>query len=276
MFILKRNSDLISWLFDPVRVFAVAFLLSVAIFIVWLLTAASWKTDLPRAAQQSPEISKGEQVFKENGCFYSCHALGPLSNEKAKLISWNQQGVLPPDLTASTKRTDDWLLAYLIYPQELIPSSPMRSYDYLGDEKLRSLITYLQSIKKPTSSINATPPEITEIPQVPLNNQTYQKGRYLYGIYCKGCHGDVGNGKGVVGHLLLPEPRDFTDAVWMSKQTDSYLYSVIMKGKANTAMSVYREIFSPVEIAMVLNYIKLFSDPITRQRLELPIRDNNR
>lgn len=276
MFTFKWNSRFTCWLSDYVRVFVAAFLLSVAIFMVWLLTAANWKTDLPRATQQSPEISKGEQVFKENGCFYSCHALGPLSKEAKQVIPWNQQGVVPPDLTTSTERTDDWLLAYLIYPQQLIPSSPMRSYSYLSEEKLKSLIAYLQSIKKPTRPADVTLPGITGIPQVPLNSETYKKGRSMYGIYCKGCHGDVGNGKGIAGHLLLPEPRDFTDSVWMSKQTDNYLYSVITKGKANTAMSIYGDIFSPVEIAMVVNYIKLFSDPITLQRLELPIRDNNR
>lgn len=265
-----------SWLSDSVRVFAAAFLLALAIFTIWLLTATNWRTPLPIAMQHSPLIAKGEQVFKENGCFYSCHAVGSLSKKGRQPVLRNQQGVVPPDLTTGTQRTDDWLLAYLIYPQLLLPASPMRSYNYLGNENLKSLIAYLQSIKTTALYASPQPSELTDIPQVLLNFETYQKGRFIYETNCKGCHGYAGNGKGVTGHLLLPEPRDFTDAVWMSKQTDRYLFSIITKGKSNTAMPAYGDTFSPVEIASVLKYIKLFSDPITRQRMELPLRDNNR
>ena len=54
----------------------------------------------------------------------------------------------------------------------------------------------------------------------------------MYGTYCAGCHREAGNGDGSVGHLFSPEPRDFTDAVRMSKQTDTYLsrHSLTAKG----------------------------------------------
>lgn len=60
-----------------------------------------------------------------------------------------------------------------------------------------------------------------EIPKVPKDPKTYHAGALVYGTYCAGCHREAGNGDGSVGHLLSPEPRDFTDAVRMSKQTDT-------------------------------------------------------
>lgn len=270
---LDRNSWLLSWLYDSLRVFVVAFLLAVAIFTAWLFTAASWRTPLPTPKQYSPEIARGERVFKENGCFYSCHALGTLSKGR-KPAPWNQQGTIPPDLTTSAKRTSDWLLAYLIYPQALLPSSPMRSYDYLGNENIEALIAYLQSIKAPVLSAAGKPSELTEIPQAPLSFESYQKGRSIYRTYCESCHGDEGKGNGIAGRLLLPEPRDFTDAVWMSKQTDLYLFSVVARGKADTAMPAFGDVLLPAEMAEAVNYVKLFSDPITRQQLELPARND--
>lgn len=72
-----------------------------------------------------------------------------------------------------------------------------------------------------------------------------------------------------MGHLLSPEPRDFTDAIWMSKQTESYLFSVITDGKPNTAMAGFKDILGPQERALALHYIQYFADPVAKERMEL-------
>ena len=60
-----------------------------------------------------------------------------------------------------------------------------------------------------------------------------------------------------------------SDALWLSKQTESYLYSVVTDGKPNTAMPPFRDILSSEESALVLNYVQYFADPVAKERMEL-------
>lgn len=223
------------------------------------------------AAIPTPEVIRGKQVFINRGCFQSCHSLGALATKANRHPLPNQPGPIPPDLTMTARRSDDWLLAYLISPQSILHYSPMASYANIPDDEMKPLIAYLQSINTSPvpSNIPLTDPEV--IPPVPADFVTYKAGRAIYKTYCQGCHGQGGNGKGPVGHLLLPEPRDFTDSTWLSKQSNVYLYSIVSFGKPGTAMPAYNDILTLEERAQVLNYIGYFADPILKQRMELPL-----
>lgn len=187
----------------------------------------------------------------------------------------NQPGRIPPDLTTTNRRSDDWLLAYLISPQAILHYSPMSSYATIPDDEMKTLIAYLQSIN--TNPVSASVPLVDPavIPPVVADYATYKVGGAVYRTYCQGCHGQDGNGKGPVGHLLLPEPRDFTDAVWLSKQSNIYLFSVVSYGKPRTAMSGYNDILTLAQRSQVINYIGYFADPIRKQRMELPSQELN-
>jgi len=68
--------------------------------------------------------------------------------------------------------------------------------------------------------------------------------------------------------VQAPEPRDFTNAAWMSKQTDRYLFSVISGGKPHTAMLGHADLFTPLQRALLVQYVRYFAEPAERQRLE--------
>lgn len=72
-----------------------------------------------------------------------------------------------------------------------------------------------------------------------------------------------------MGHMLSPEPRDFTDGTWMSKQSENYLFAVVTGGKPNTAMPAFKDILTPAQRALVLRYIAYFADPVARARVEV-------
>ncbi len=55
----------------------------------------------------------------------------------------------------------------------------------------------------------------------------------------------------------------------MSKQAESYLFSVTTNGKPDTAMPPFKEILSLKERALVIRYVQFFADPVTRERMEL-------
>jgi mono/diheme cytochrome c family protein len=203
---------------------------------------------------------RGEVLFRRQRCL-GCHVYGFLyvGDEATRPV---------PDLRKTPTRTRDWYVAYFLEPKALRPRSPMFSLRYLPQEDLEALIAYVQRLSR---DVQAPPPEPLrreDVPVVPEGFETYRAGGAIYARYCSGCHGEMGNGAGPVGHLLSPEPRDFTDPAWMAHASDLYLYSVITNGKAGTAMPAFGSVLSPEERARVLRYVRFFPDPVARERME--------
>lgn len=216
---------------------------------------------LLREERLTPREEKGRMVFMRGPCT-SCHVL-PIAAANLEV----PRGV-PPNLRRTPGRSRDWYLAYFVDPRAVLPRSPMPSFGYLSDAEAQALIAFLQRLNKEAATVKVTTAE-TIPPELPGNLKGYNAGRGLYGTYCAGCHRELGSGSGRVGHLLSPEPRDFTDASWLSKQTVTYLFSVVADGKPNTAMPGFRDLLRLEERALVLNYIHYFADPVAKERMEL-------
>jgi len=224
---------------------------------------------------------RGQQIFQREGCIF-CHSLPGYQPTPQVVMrglaylqrlgtGWSRNG---PDLALEPgKRTDDWHLAHLLNPTAVLPDCPMPSYAGLPDDELRALIAFIQA---PRGTPLPTPPPSTGEGvigedgglTVPPTQTSYLAGREIYRLYCAGCHGMEGNGAGPVGHLLWPEPRDFTDTAWMRKRSDAYLLEVIGRGKPGTAMPGYDGLLTAREQALVLYYLKFYTNPSARQRLE--------
>lgn len=56
------------------------------------------------------------------------------------------------------------------------------------------------------------------------------RGRADYATYCAACHGERGDGAGVLAKLLDPAPARHSDAAYMEKLTDDYLYRLLKEG----------------------------------------------
>ena len=206
---------------------------------------------------------KGWKIFEQQSCFSSCHLY--------TIASANPDGSAGfiPDLRKTARRSRDWYLAYFINPRAVLPWSPMPSYGYLSKDEIEALIAFLQRLNRDAVIPSPEPVSAEDIPETSRDLGGYHAGRTIYLTYCVGCHGESGNGGGQVGHLLSPEPRDFTDAIWMSKQTETYLYSVATNGKPDTAMPAFKETLRPGERALVIRYVEYFADPVARERMEL-------
>lgn len=217
----------------------------------------------PRAATLTPVENRGWEVFQREGCFSSCHV------STIALASPGRSAGVIPDLRTTPKRSRDWYLAYLANPQAVLPRSLMPSYRHLSSDEFEALVAFLQRLNQEV--VPPAPESIApgSIPETPGDLASYESGRTLYRTYCAGCHGESGNGGGPVGHLLSPEPRDFTDVIWMSKQTERYLFSVTTNGKSRTAMPAFRDILDPRERALTIRYMQYFADPVARERMEL-------
>jgi cytochrome c5 len=208
---------------------------------------------------------QGLKIFQREPCYSACHV-----TTLAVAAANNPTGFVP-DLRRTPRRTRDWYRAYFVDPRAILPFTFMPSFAHLTGADADALIAFLQRLNRNVAVVKPEPVASNEIPGVPKNGAVYRAGKIVYSTYCLGCHGVSGNGGGTVGHLLSPEPRDFTDGAWMTKQSDNYLFAVIAGGKPNTAMPGFKDILTPLQRAEVLRYVEYFADPVSRERVEVGV-----
>jgi plastocyanin/cytochrome c5 len=105
--------------------------------------------------------------------------------------------------------------------------------------------------------------------------ETVQLGERLYADNCAACHGENGDGNGVMalpqtagndaesfGGELLP-PSDFTDAQQMLGANTALLQGKIIRGGMGTGMPFWGTIFTDEEIEALVDYIWTFQFPIS-------------
>ena len=228
-----------------------------------VLKGCGWLPEPPQITDLSSLEEKGWKIFGQESCYSACHI-----QTVASPGTINSQGFVP-NLRKTTPRSQDWYVAYLTSPRAVLPWSPMSSYRFLSRDEIEALAAFLQRLNREAITPAPRPVSPEAIPETPRDLAGYRAGRSIYFTYCVGCHGELGNGGGQVGHLLSPEPRDFTDGPWMSKQTETYLFSVATNGKPDTAMPPFNDLLSPRERALVVRYIQYFADQVERERLEL-------
>jgi len=95
-------------------------------------------------------------------------------------------------------------------------------------------------------------------------------GKDLYGDYCSQCHGDEGDGQGVMADRLDPRPRDFRRGIYKIRLTpqgelpiDEDLFQIVSKGMPGTSMPAWRGLLTDVQIWQLVDYIKSFSEDFT-------------
>jgi mono/diheme cytochrome c family protein len=203
---------------------------------------------------------RGAEVFERQRCL-GCHVYGMMftGDEKSRPV---------PDLRKTPVRTHDWYVAYLLDPRSIRPKSPMSPLRHVSQADIDALVAYLRHLSRDAPAPRPEAISPGDVPAAPPTVSAYRSGRAIYGEHCAGCHGELGNGGGPVGHLLFPEPRDFTDVVWMDHASDLYLFSAITNGKDGTAMPAFRSLLTPGERALVLRYVRYFADPVARERME--------
>jgi DMSO reductase family type II enzyme heme b subunit len=91
-------------------------------------------------------------------------------------------------------------------------------------------------------------------------------GRAPYDKWCSGCHGVEGDGVGYATEYMLPRPRDFTQALYQIRSTesgalptDADMLRVIDEGMPGTAMPGWRDQLTQSERRALVGYLKTFS-----------------
>jgi mono/diheme cytochrome c family protein len=266
---------------------------TVAVFVPGLI----WNPPQTTVAHPYTTLEEhGRQLFYSNGCNY-CHTqyvreedigMGPVSQggnyvfDNPLILGSERTG---PDLSyLGRKRSEAWEIAHLIDPRGYSPKSIMPSFEFLSDNDLTAIVTYLFALgDRVAQERMILPPEMYAYLQDPIyypqatpptdnSSQGWatwqaadlQEGKELYIDYCLTCHGCAGNGLGSYGGTMLVTPANFKQDPYRSMSDDQWFWHV-SEGIPGTLMPTWKESLTEDQRWKVIRYIQqMFARPIMR------------
>jgi mono/diheme cytochrome c family protein len=186
-----------------------------------------------------------------------------------------------PDLSyIGRKRSHAWEIGHLIDPRQYSPLSIMPSFEFLSDQDLEAIATYLFNLGDRTAAEwMILPPAAYAQAQDPLdfpvsapsNDQPQgwssweaaqlQTGKELYVERCMVCHGCAGNGLGSYAGTLVVTPANFRQDPFRNMPDDEWYWHV-SEGIQGTVMPPWKESLTEDQRWMVIRYVQqIFAQP---------------
>ncbi|MGA8240674.1 MAG: cbb3-type cytochrome c oxidase subunit II [Desulfobacterales bacterium] len=249
---------------------------------------------------RTTDEAKGRLQYIANGCVY-CHTqsirsidwgfgaeriaqAGDYVGDQPILLGSARTGV---DLSQEGgEHPDDWHSAHFINPRHTRPNSIMPAFENLGEEKIRKLTAYVQSLgfkdadrrlarqrywkpeaikayeAGPEANIkwinDHVPQGWREIPNpYPTSDAGLTRGHKIYQDNCSGCHSPIGDGMGPAQPWIYPPPFNFT--ILKNREiSGGILYYQIMNGITGTAMPYFKRELESEKIWDVGNYVAVY------------------
>ena len=204
--------------------------------VVVFIPTQVWKPEPTLVAHPyTPEQERGRKLFHSNGCNY-CHTQyvrvsgtaisgvssgGDYAYDNPLILGSERTG---PDLTyIGRKRSEAWEIDHLKNPRKYSPMSIMPSYDFLPDEDLRAIASYLFALSDRVAEENmiTPPPEYAGLTN-PLPNPGIEPAPQGWDAWNaarlqdgKETHADIGS----VTTALIALWAVFRLYVWMRNRT---------------------------------------------------------
>jgi mono/diheme cytochrome c family protein len=184
---------------------------------------------------------KAERLLRDQLSCLGCHSLR------------GEGGRLGPDLsTVRERRSPRYIAAMLDDPRRVAPGSVMpRPVLPPGTRKLIS--DYLAAMPGDASGDVALPDSAQEAAES-------TDGAALYRLWCSGCHGTSGDGKGPNAEFLPIPPAAHTSASNMQRRSDDALYDMIAGGGAimnrSPRMPAFGGSLRPAEIQALVRHLR--------------------
>jgi len=157
--------------------------------------------------------------------------------------------MLPANLANSvrvSKQTDRELFRTIqgTAPHGTVSASMPRWGLAIPEPQIHSLVDYIRFLQ------NAKFPPIGD----PL------LGKVVYDEHCTVCHGDNGEGAGMLTYVIGMNPADHTDTERIEALPNEYMFDIISNGShGKTLMPGWKKILTPNEIDNVVSYIRVLA-----------------
>ena len=145
----------------------------------------------------------------------------------------------------------------------------------IGQQGVADVIAYLKVTFKGVPEMAAAPSGVCVQPRktakapdeflaktnpLPASAEAIQAGKILYlktaqPVACAMCHGEQGDGKGIMGAALVPPPRNFTCGSMMKDIPDGQLFWIIKNGSPETGMMSFAGL-PEEQVWQVIQYIR--------------------
>ena len=165
---------------------------------------------------------------------------GPAVGKSANMPYWN--------LTIGQQGVAD-VIAYLKVTFKGVPDMTAAPSGGQGG----TCVQPRQVVKVPDDFLTKTNP-------LPAAAGTVQAGKELFlktaqPVACVMCHGEKGDGKGIMGAALVPPPRNFTCGSMMKDIPDGHLFWIIKNGSPGTGMMSFARL-PDEQVWQLIHYIR--------------------
>ena len=115
---------------------------------------------------------------------------------------------------------------------------------------------------------------VDKIPDdLPIDMSLMRLGKEKYEIHCSICHGDYGNGKGVMSKFIAVSPRNLSDSASSTyleadvKWTDGQIFHAISMGSQSGVMLGLKDKLSPKERWAIVLYVRALQSYVSEATL---------
>jgi cbb3-type cytochrome c oxidase subunit III len=179
-----------------------------------------------------------------------CH--GPTGDGDGPLAKAMQ--ISPANLTTTLRSRSDTILKKIISGRgrqtitgrnrhNLLSEAMPEWKDVFNDKQIDALIAFLRFLSTSRHSLMGDPE---------IGHDIYQK-------YCSVCHGEEGEGDGVMTTLMKIQPADHSNPIEMNPLGNDQLVDIIKHGKGKY-MPAWDGVLSESEIGTLVSYIRLLSN----------------
>jgi cbb3-type cytochrome c oxidase subunit III len=202
----------------------------------------------------SSSLAEPPRAFEGRRLFVSyCQLCHGVSGEGDGPLAIQMQ-ISPADLTTTIRSRSDTILKKIITGQgrqtitgrdrhNLLSEAMPEWESVFGEQQVEALIAYLRFLSRSKHQLMSDP----------------EVGYKLYQQYCAVCHGEEGEGDGVMTKLIRIQPADHSNINEMNPISNEGLVRIIQEGK-DEYMPAWKDILNRNEIEALVSYIRLLSN----------------
>jgi cbb3-type cytochrome oxidase cytochrome c subunit len=261
------------------------FVMSIFVLGVWpgrVLEEETQRMSPAHPLKLTPSEQRGREIYSREGCAY-CHTQQvrfldrDIQRFGKPTLAWETRFDYPhlwgtrrigPDLSReSSIRSDDWQLAHLYNPRNIVPDSVMPPFPGYFDgapdrplQSARDVLAYLKTLGRarelaePANDLNASASAARregKVPQFDPAAPPTSHAAELYKQNCAGCHGPNFEGDGPGASGLSPHPANLSE----HQYTQARLAVALWNGIAGSAMPAWRD-FSTKDLAEIASVVR--------------------